>query len=292
MRPGRGRIGPGRPGAEAGRGTGCRGATSATLLGSLVAGLLLAGLGAADARAIVIRHDVEDRAYRELGGQYSASVAYAGGCAATVLAPSWLLTAAHCTVGREERYVSARHLGSDYRIERLIPHPRYDRADHERFDIALIRLQDPIPDARPARIFRGRDEVGRVVVFVGRGTFGNGRDGLLREDGIERGATNEVVGATERILEFVFDAPGDATELEGISSRGDSGGPAFLELDSGLYVLGVSSYQQGRGHPEGTYGVSEHYSRVSTYADWLDSAMEGTEPPEPIARPPRRSALP
>jgi hypothetical protein len=38
-----------------------------------------------------------------------------------------------------------------------------------------------------------------------------------------------------QVVGFTFNKPEPATELEGISSRGDSGGPAFIESGSNLY---------------------------------------------------------
>ena len=232
------------------------------------------------AHAIVIRHDVADEEYLKLGETYSASVGYVAGCAATLIDPVWLLTAAHCVEGNEGSIFFARHLDQNYRVDKIIVHPEFSRNNDELFDIALVQLKDPVKDGKPARPYSSTDEVGSAVVFVGRGTYGNGRDGLIRDDGRQRGATNTVSDATEHVIGFRFDAPDTATAQEGISARGDSGGPAFLELDSNLYVIGVSSYQVGNGVEEGHYGVMEYYSRVSSSYAWLKSVLDTT--PDPI----------
>lgn len=232
-----------------------------------------------NANAIVIRHDVNDQKYIDLGQQYSSSVAYAGGCAATVLSKYWLLTAAHCIAGREHNFFTAEHLGKDYRIEKMLLHPKFDKKQKELFDIALIQLKEPISNGTPAKLYTSSDELGRQVVFVGRGAFGNGEKGLIKSDSIERGATNKVVSVSNQTIGFRFDEPENATEFEGISSRGDSGGPAFFEVDSKRYVVGVSSFQERKGLKEGTYGVYEYYPRVSLYVDWLNSAMRKAKTP-------------
>ncbi len=78
-------------------------------------------------------------------------------------------------------------------------------------------------------------------------------------------------------LSLFFDNPGNATALEGISGGGDSGGPAFITTDSQLYVAGVSSFQRGDGHQEGTYGVREYYARVSSNVEWIETVISNAE---------------
>lgn len=258
---------------------------------------LSVGLFISSANAIVIRHDVDDVKYHQLGEEYSLYVAYVGGCAATLIDSSWLLTAAHCMQGREDSFFTSRHNGSKYRIEKIFVHPHFDSKNDEDYDMALVQLKDPITKGKPAKLYSAHDEKGKAVVFVGRGTYGNGRDGLLKDDGIQRGATNKVIGVSERVIGFKFNSPKeDATIMEGISSRGDSGGPAFISLGSHLYVAGVSSYQDKVGLKEGTYGVMSYYTRVSTHLDWLSTTMGNTPaaniPKHPIIEAVKNKNLP
>ncbi|MCJ8318723.1 MAG: ankyrin repeat domain-containing protein [Colwellia sp.] len=238
---------------------------------------LLFGFIVGNANAIIIRHDVDDNKYLQLGEQYSASVAYVGGCASTVIGNNWLLTAAHCVKGREASLFTIKHLGNKYRIASIIVHPKFDKKHDEFYDIALVHLKDPIDNGKLAKLYQLGDEIGKSVVFVGRGTFGNGSKGLIRDDGKQRGASNTIVSASEQVIGFIFNSPEQATELEGISSRGDSGGPAFINIGSQLYVAGVSSYQESNGIKEGKYGVSEYYTRVSTAYPWIKSVIETTK---------------
>ena len=116
-----------------------------------------------------------------------------------------------------------------------------------------------------------------MVTFVGRGGNGTGLTGPAAEDGRVRAATNRVERAEKSLLVFRFDAPGEAgaTELEGISGPGDSGGPAYIDRGGVRYVIGVSSAQDSRptGRQPGRYGVLEMYTRVSHFAEWITKTI-------------------
>jgi hypothetical protein len=145
------------------------------------------------------------------------------------------------------------------------------------FDVALVRLKLPVPGIEPALLSKGREQVGSMVTFVGRGGFGTGVAGVRGEDRRLRAATNRIDAVTDSDLVFRFDKPGDSqvTELEGISGPGDSGGAAFQEVDGKLFVVGISSWQDTRpsGRVQGVYGVIEHYVRVAPHYEWLMRTM-------------------
>lgn len=237
---------------------------------------------ASAAHAIVIRHDVDDSKYRELAAAYSRSVAYANQCALTLIDPGWLLTAAHCMAGDGEAPFDVVHMGSHYRVNSVVVHPEFTAANDELNDVALVQLKDAINDAAPVALYTDSDEAGLQVVFVGRGTTGNGVEGLVRADGIERAATNTIMQATTQHLVFRFDAPGAATSLEGISGPGDSGGPAFIERDGMRYVAGISGFQDRNGYERASYNVLEYYSRVSTHVEWIQRVFDQTPPVVPM----------
>jgi len=229
------------------------------------------------ANAIVIRHDVNDDLYRGMAKLYSPTMTYINGCTSTLISSNWVLTAAHCVYGSEKSLFSVKHLEKSYRIQKIIVYPKYNNKTGEEFDIALIHLRDPILNGKPAALYFNQDEKGRAVVCVGMGKFGNGRDGLIKSDHTPRAATNTVISVSPKWLKFKFNESVNATALEGISGPGDSGGPAFIEINSKLYIAGVSSWQERYGQPEGTYNVQEHYSRVSMYKDWLESTMKSSK---------------
>src|SRR5690554_4340574 len=164
---------------------------------------LLTLIAISQAHGIVIRHDVSDKKYLELGEQYSSSVAYIGGCVATLVEPKWLLTAAHCMRDEGTNLETALHLEAPYFVEKIFVHPSSD--------IALIQLQEPVRNGKPVNLYNQTNEIGQAVMLVGNGMFGNGRDGLIVDDGKNRGATNTVIGTTQYNLVFLFDRPETAT---------------------------------------------------------------------------------
>jgi len=226
----------------------------------------------ADGWAIMRRHDVPDSEYVVPADAYPAVVDLLepGDCLATLVAPRWLLTAAHCAADVPSPH--AVDVGSErVGVEGVVCHPDYRGWDH---DLALVRLQEPVAAVTPLPVYRDRDEVGQGVVFVGRGDHGTGEEGQVRaqNDGLTREATNTVQGVDDLWLEFVFHRPGDAevTAKEGISGDGDSGGPALVATPTASYVVGVSSWQDADDPDVGFYGVHEYYTRVSSYTEFLD----------------------
>lgn len=228
--------------------------------------------------SIIRRHDRPDSLYLELGRQYStlahlylpAPTGAADG-EGTVIAPRWVLTAAHVAAEVKPGHrITAG--GEAHTVDSIVLHPDWNDGPH---DIALLRLTQPVRGVRPAQLYRGSAELDQLIVVVGYGDMGTGLSGPTGNDGQIRGATNRVDEATDFWLKFLFDAPDSArsTPLEGISGPGDSGGPAFLDGVEDEILVGVGSGQSTRatGGNQGRYGVTEFYTRVSRYVDWIES---------------------
>ncbi len=223
--------------------------------------------------AIVTRHDRDEARYVELGARFPAAVTVLPDGSGVLIAPDWVLTAGHVARGVSGRSPRAEIDGREYEVARIFVHPKWrDMGPH---DVGLMQLKQPAQDVTPAVLYAGDDEVGQVVTFVGRGDTGTGLTGPRSADGKKRGATNTVDSVDDDWIFFDFDEGDEATDLEGVSGPGDSGGPALLAKDGKLYTLGVSVFSDGRGKGPGRYGVLEGYTRVSTHREWIESIVSG-----------------
>lgn len=232
--------------------------------------IALLGLLPTTASAIIIRHDRDDSAYRELAHGFDF-VCVVGGAMGTLVDPEWVLTAAHVAEPLGQGDV-IRFGPREIPIAEVIPHPDFGFAETHR-DLALIRLAEPVTDLRPALLHHQDDEVGQRVTLVGEGQTGTGETGPTDEPEVLRAAHNVVDSATPGWISFDFDAPPAGEDLEGISGPGDSGGPALIRRDAGWAIVGVSAYNDGE--PVCTYGTREFYCRVSDNLPWIRGVMSG-----------------
>lgn len=241
---------------------------------------------AAPLAANVIRHDVEDGAYRASEADFPFLFALyrsrAGhrDCVATLIDRRWAVTAAHCT--QDKAFLEALGPGGrghrveigaeSFTVDRVERHP--PGSDGRAVDLALLRLSRPVTHVKPIAISREADELGRVVLLPGWGTTGDGLKGVGKADGLFRVVENRVDAAGRGVLVWEFDDPrsgiGRALPLEGINGPGDSGGPALVMTPRGWRTIGVSMGQRTFGRPEGSYGNEEIYVRLSEYAAWID----------------------
>ena len=235
---------------------------------------------------MIIRHDRSDRHCLVNPKHWPALTSFFRGHGwATLIAPTWLLTAAHVAEAIPvERHIGVELAGERKVIARVVIHPNYQHDwvegnvdDGEpNVDLALIELETPITYVQPYELYTCSDEAGQQVTLLGGGEFGDGLRGARGTDRALRRATNIIDEVDDYWLAFRFDEPPDCTDLEGVCGHGDSGGPAFIQYEDRLLLAGISSWQYFKDDQFlGSYGCVEHYTRVSRFIDWIHATCEG-----------------
>lgn len=254
---------------------------------------LLAALAVLPANAIVIRADIADADYRADDSELPALADLPGEGHGVLIAPHWVLTAAHAVQGQTLREV--RIGGKARAVAAVIVHPDFRAAPPElqqgdaapllallkiSADIALVRLQQPVNGIAPLVLYRGSDEAGQVARLYGKGASGNGasgQDAAASHRGELRRADNRLLDSDGHWLRLRFDAPPAAEPREGMQGNGDSGGPLLLRRGGRWQVAGLMSWQSWQGDLSGfrggLYGTTAYAVRVSAFAGWIDATL-------------------
>jgi hypothetical protein len=254
------------------------------------------------ATMIITRDDVMDAAYRERGSRAEfASVVKivpdSGGIASGVLiAPRWVLTAAHVANARPADRFSIEVGGERIRVLRSVLHPDYaGKAGFERapFDQALVELERNA-QIRPTAMADVIPDAGTLVTLVG---YGVGGPRATDPAGTRRGAENRVDQAGGRLMRrdwpshllfLDFDMPGRETQnalgsatpepLEGIASGGDSGGGLFIQRNGEWVVAATFSFSSVNvaGAAAGNFaGTINMYVGVAAHREWIRRTVGG-----------------
>jgi len=262
------------------------------------------------ASAVVIRGDVKDAKYRVPASAFPALVDMPGEGQGVLIAPRWVVTAAHAAPMQMQGMEDDVSIGGVTRkVKRVITYPGYKRLPDSLIkqalasgdiskvwaflassnDIALIELASPVTDVTPVPLYRGNKEVGMTVELVGEGATGNGTKGQDPHSphrDVLRRAFNVIVGADARYVWYRFNPPPSALPLEGITGSGDSGGPLLIGDGRSRQLVGLASWSKypsdhpflgnwapGHRYVEGLYGEIGCAVRISSYIRWIRSVI-------------------
>ena len=251
------------------------------------------------ASAIVIRHDLDGSKYLVPTSEFPALVDMPGEGHGVLIAPQWIVTAAHAVTWQTEiKEVLINGVSRD--VEHLVIHPGYIKPPQELIDqvlttgdatllrvllassddIALLKLTQPVTDVSPVALYEDDDELSQIAKIVGKGATGTGATGYGAHDSHRtelRRAFNKITSAHDRWFCYVFDDAPSALPLEGMTGNGDSGGPALIQVKDQWLLAGLPSWATAQGDVRtlrlGLYGQSSCNVRISHYIDWIESNM-------------------
>lgn len=193
-------------------------------------------------------------------------------CTGTLLADDLVLTAAHCVYGKSSAYVvhGVNEPGINapentyYESYDLKVHPKY-LLEHPQYDIGLILLKNSVKTNNVcSKMLTDKNQltVGKIVRIAGFGRYNDYEGGKLHAGNVPITELND----SEMTL-GLDDPDNDPTA----ACFGDSGGPAYVNVENKRYVTGVTSRDASS---TGECERGAIYSLPLAHLDWITETGE------------------
>lgn len=254
-------------------------------------------LGCAEARAIIMRHDVPEEKYRVDASEFPALVDLPGEGHGVLVAPFWVVTVAREVAGRDIQEVTIN--GKPRAVAKVVIHPGYkptpknlyvgDAAPLMLFerdvdDIAMIELKDEVTDVQPVVMYRGDAEPKDVAEIIGKGSTGNGYVGEYPGSphrGDLHHAYTRIESTDGRWLKLQFHTKREAEPLEGMPGNGDEGGPVLIKVRGTQVLVALMCREYAVGDLQSYqffhYDSESYNTRISYYGPWMDGVMAASD---------------
>jgi hypothetical protein len=193
-------------------------------------------------------------------------------CASAVaIRPRWIATAAH--VVNDSKCCRIKINDREIMISKVFVHKNFSDKAFGKNDIALGYCDENIGLDFYPELYTDKDEIGKVCSIGGFGIKGNFNTGAISSDSELRAGSNTIDTSINDLL-ICSPSKVNKTALEYLIASGDSGGGLFI----GNKLAGIHSCVMAADKkPDSSYGDESGHTRVSIFAEWINSTISSYE---------------